>query len=160
MLGCGGGSFSERLLDRPAGGVVDMDDATVGVPALPCQVPAFGDSLAGVERDAECGQPVDGGGGVFDDIFDGGAVVEAGACDHRVLDVAFIGIAGFEDSGDAALRPGGRAGRHVALGEHCDPEARGEIEGSGQPGSAGADDDDIEVAGVGWEALSHAPASG
>ena len=41
MLGCAARRLLQRLLHRPAGGVVDMDDAAVAVPALAGQVPAL-----------------------------------------------------------------------------------------------------------------------
>ena len=40
MLGLAAAALSQRLLHRPAGGVVDMDDAAVAVAALAGQVPA------------------------------------------------------------------------------------------------------------------------
>ena len=155
----------QRLLHRPAGGIVDMDDAAVAVAALAGQVPAFGPGFAGIERHAEFGEAVDRCRCVFDDEFDGGAVVETGTRHHRVLDMAFEGVAGFEYRGDAALRPSGRSGRDIALGEHRDLEAPGEVERGGQAGGARTDDDDIigmsvgqegfGQAGVGQRAISH-----
>ena len=78
-----------------------------------------------------------------DDELDDRAVVEAGAGDHRVLDMIVERVAGFEDGGDPALRPGGRSLVERALGEHGDPEAVGEVERGGEPGGAGADDEDV-----------------
>ena len=40
-VGMGGGGLLQRLLHRPAGGVVDMDDAAVAVAALAGQMPAL-----------------------------------------------------------------------------------------------------------------------
>ena len=80
-----------------------------------------------VERHAELGQPLDRRRRVLDDELDRRAVVEAGAGDHRVLDMAFERVARLEHRGDPALRPGGRAVGEAALGEHRDLEvaARG-----------------------------------
>ena len=108
MLGLAAAALLERLLHRPAGGVVDMDDAAVAVAALAGQVP--GVAVGGdVERHAQLGQPLDRRRRVFDDELDGGAVVEPGAGDHRVLDMALERVAGLEHRGDPALRPAGRA---------------------------------------------------
>src|SRR6185436_7307318 len=103
---CLGGAL-ERLLDRPAGCVVDMDDAAVAVAALAGEMPTV---LVGrgVERDAELGQPFNRRRGAFYDELDGGAVVEPRAGDHRVLDMAFERVARLEHRGNAALSPGGR----------------------------------------------------
>ena len=40
-VGVGGGGLLQRLLDRPAGGIGDMDDAAVAVPAFLGQMPAI-----------------------------------------------------------------------------------------------------------------------
>ena len=104
----GGGRFLQRLLHRPAGGVVDMDDAAVAVAALAGQVPALAVRVA-VEGHAELRQPGDRRRRMLDDELDRGAVVEPGAGDHRVLDMAFEGVAGLEHRRDPALRPAGRA---------------------------------------------------
>jgi hypothetical protein len=142
------------LLHRPAGGVVDMDDAPRRMAALAGQVKAL--ALAGIEGHAQFGEPQDRGGRILDDELDGAAVVEARARHHRVLDVAFEGVAFLEHRGDAALRPGGRARRDVALRQHDDAVTVGEIERAGQPGRAGAGDDDVIVVRFrGWGALSH-----
>ena len=67
----GGGGFFERLLHRPAGGIVDMDDAAVTVPALARQVKrTIARGAVGVERHAERDQPLDRGGRAFDHAFD------------------------------------------------------------------------------------------
>ena len=57
-VGMRGGGLLQRLLHRPAGGVVDMDDAAMAVPALAGEVPGAA-VLAAVERHAELGEPVD-----------------------------------------------------------------------------------------------------
>ena len=119
MLGLAARRLLQRLLHRPAGGVVDMDDAAVAVAALAGQVPAL--LAVRVERHAELGQPLDRRRRVLDDELDRGAVVEPGAGDHRVLDMALERVAGLEHRGDPALRPAGRA--LSALGQHRHLEA-------------------------------------
>ncbi len=154
-VGVGGGGAGERVLHRPAGGVVDMGDAAMAVAALAGQMEAAAAGvavaavrLADVERHADRGKPVDRGGGVLGDEVDGGAVVQATAGDHRVLDMAFERVAGFEHRGDAALRPGGRAVGDVAFRQDDDAEAVGEAERRRQPGGARTDDDDVVLAGL------------
>ena len=90
-----GGGLLERLLHRPAGGVVDMDDAAVAVAALAGQVPAIavGRALNGTPSSASRSIAA---GALLDDELDRGAVVEAGARRHRVLDMAFERVAGLE----------------------------------------------------------------
>ena len=140
-IGMRGRRFLQRLLHRPAGGVVDMDDAAVAVPALAGEVPAIL-ALSGVERHAELGQPRDRSGCVANDELDGGAVVEAGAGHHRVLDVALERVAGLQHRRDTALRPPGRA---LALGKHRHLEAVGEIQRRSEARGAGSDNDDVEL---------------
>ncbi len=134
------GGALQRLLHRPAGRVGDMDDAAMAVPALAGEVERI---PFGRERHAEPGQPLDRGGRALDDAFDDVAVVEAGAGDHRILDMMLERVAGFEHRGDPALRPGGRPLVERALGEDGDAEPLGEIERRGQPRRARTDDEDV-----------------
>ena len=96
-----------------------------------------------VERHAELRQPLDRRRRAFDDELDGRPVVEPGAGDHRVLDMAVERVARLEHRRHPALRPGGRAFVEPALGEHHHLEAAGEVDRRGQPGRAGADDQDV-----------------
>ena len=137
-----GGGLFQRLLHRPAGGVVDMDDPAVAVAALAGQVPAIA-AAVGVERHAQVREPRDRRRRVADDQLDRIAVVEPRAGDHRVLDMAFERVARLEHRRDPALRP---AGRTLPLGEHRHLEALREVERRGQPGRAGADHDHVELA--------------
>ena len=140
MLGCLRGRAFQRLLDRPAGGVGDMDDAAVAVPALAGQVQRA--VLAG-ERHAELDQARDRARRRFDDMLDHRAVVEPGAGDHRVVDVRFEAVAFLEHRGDPALRPARRAFAERALGDHRDLVRLGKVERRRQPGRARADDEDV-----------------
>ena len=140
-VGMGMRRLLQRLLDGPAGGVVDMDDPAVAVPALAGQVPALAVAVAG-EGHAQLRQPRDRRRRVLDHELDRGAVVEAGAGDHRVLDMRLERVAGLEHRRDPALRPAGRA---LALGQHRHLEALREVERRRQPGRAGADDQDVVV---------------
>ena len=79
----------------------------------------------------------------LDDMLDDLAVVEPGTGDHRVVDVRFEAVAFLEHRGDPALRPAGRAFTERALGDHRDLAVLGEVERGGQPGRAGADDEDV-----------------
>ena len=145
-IGIGLGRLLQRLLHGETGRVVDVDDPAVAVPALARQVPALADAL--VEGHAELGQPFDRRRRVLDHELHGGAVIEARARDHRVLDMLLEAVAFFEHGGDAALRPGGRSARDRALGEHAHPEAVGQVDRRRQPGRAGADDEHVEVVRV------------
>ena len=110
--------LDQRLRNRPAGGIIDMDDAAVAVAAFAGQVPAIRHGFAGVERHAQRCQPIDGGAGIGGDIFHRGAVVEPSAGDHRVFNMRGHGVARIQHSRDSALRPGGRTIGEIALGQH------------------------------------------
>lgn len=101
-IGVDFGGVLQRHLDGVAGRVVDMDDAAVAVPALARQVQRV---AVHVERHAQLCQPGDRARCAFDHHFDDRAVVQACAGDHRILDMAFEGVAGLEHRGDPALRP-------------------------------------------------------
>ncbi|PAV70983.1 hypothetical protein WR25_05947 [Diploscapter pachys] len=134
------GGALQRLLHRPAGRVGDMDDAAMRMAAFAGEVERV--SFGG-EGDAELCQALDRGRGVLDDEFDDIAVVEAGAGDHRILDMVVERVTGFEHRGDPALRPGGRSFVERALGEDGDLEPVREIERRGEPGGARADDQHV-----------------
>ena len=74
-IGIGEHRFLERLLDRPAGGVGDMDDAAVRMAALAGQMQRV--AILARERHAELDQPGDRARRLADDILDDRAVVEA-----------------------------------------------------------------------------------
>ena len=109
----------------------------------------------GRERHAQFLEPRDCRRRLRHDELDRRAIVEPGAGDHRVLDMALEGIAFLEYRGDPALGPGGRPLVHRALGEHGDLKAIGEIERGGEAGGAGADDEDVGGLGFGHARLSH-----
>src|SRR5690242_14067793 len=101
-----GGRALERLTNGPSGGVGDMDDAPMAVAAFASQVQR---TILGREGHAQLDQMLDGARRGLDDMLDDAAVVEAGAGDHRVVDVRFEAVAFLEHRGDTALRAG--AGR-------------------------------------------------
>ncbi len=107
--------FFQRLRDRPAGGVGDMDDPPVAVPALASQMPAVS-VVVEVERHPEIGQPRDRRRRSADDMLDHRAVVQARPGDHRVLDMRVEAVAFLEHRGDPALGPFGRPAAQFALG--------------------------------------------
>ena len=109
---CGG---FQRLLHRPAGGVVDMHDPPPAVPAFTRQMPVLAKFIgrpAQIERHAQFCQSVYRLRGMFDDKLHRFAVVEAAACHHGVVDMAFKGVTGFEHRRNPALRP-----RRCAVGQ-------------------------------------------
>jgi hypothetical protein len=136
----------QRLLHRPTGGVVDMDDPAMAVPTLPGQVPVltkFVGRPTQVEWHAQLCQPVDRLRGMFDDKFDCRAVVEPRARDHRIFDMAFKGVAGFEHRRNPALRPRRRAIRQRALGQHRHLVFLRQLQRRCQPCRARSDDEDV-----------------
>ena len=130
----------ERLADRPAGRVGDVDDAAVAVAALAGQVQR---AIFGCERHAQVDQMLDRARRGLDDMLDDLAVVEARAGDHRVVDVGFEAVAFLEHRGDPALRASAGAVAERALGDHRDLVGLGKVECRGQPGRARTDDQDV-----------------
>ncbi len=115
-LGC----LEQRLLHRPAGRIVDMDNPPVRMPAFAGEVEGM---LLAVERDAQFAQAIDRAGRALDHEFDRLEVVQPGAGHHRVAHVVIEGVARIEHRRDAALRPRGRAARKPALGQNQHLEA-------------------------------------
>ena len=142
----------ERLADRPAGRVGDMDDPAVAVAALAGQVKR---AILARERHAELDQIARSRAGACSTTCSTTrAVVEPRAGDHRVVDMRFEAVAFLQHRGDPALRPRARAVAKRALGDDRDLVRLGEVERRGQPGRARADDED-----VGSRALTPLPAS-
>ena len=130
----------ERLADRIAGRIGDMHDPAVAVAAFAGQMERA--ILAG-EGNAEVDQMLDRAGCLLDHMLDDLEVVEARAGDHRVLDMRFEAVAFLEHRGDSALGAGAGAVAERALGDDRDLMGLGEVERSGQPGRARADDKDV-----------------
>ena len=123
MLGCLRRGRLQRLLDRPAGRVGDMDDAAVAVPALAGQMQRA--VLVVGERHAELGQPLRSPRArARRHARPPRRSLRPGAGDHRVADMRFEAVAFLEHRGDPALRPAGRALGQRALGDHRDLERR------------------------------------
>jgi hypothetical protein len=99
-----------------------------------------------VERDAKLGEPGDCGGRSGDDMLDHFEIVEPGPGNHRVANVGVEAVALFEDGGDPALRPFGRAASQWAFGEDGNLAMLGKVKRSGKSGRAGADDDNVVIA--------------
>ena len=149
-VGAGSRRVEQGRLDRPAGRVVNVNDAPVGVAALARQMPAVRTAvLSRVERHAQLRQPLDGGGRAADDVFHHLDVVQPCPRDHGVADMRLEAVARLQHRRDPALRPGGRALVQASLGQDGDGEVGRQVERGGQPGRAGADDDDVEGAGHG-----------
>ena len=140
MFGMLGGRGLERLLDRVAGGVGDMDDAAVAVPALAGQVER---AILARERHARARSDADRARRRLDHMLDDLEVVEAGAGDHRVFDVRFEAVAFLKHRRDPALGAGARAVAKRALGDDRDLAGLGEVERRGQSRRARADDEDV-----------------
>ena len=111
-IGIGFCGFLKRFLHRPARRIVDMDDAPMAVSAFTGEVQRL---LFLVERHAHPGKAFNRCRCIFDNEFNGFPAIQAGACNHRVVDVVLERVTGVEHGGDSALRPGCRAAGKVAL---------------------------------------------
>ena len=135
-----GGRGFQRLANRPAGGVGDVDDAAVAVAAFAGQVESA--ILAG-ERNAEVDQPGDGGGRMLHHMLDDLAVVEPRPGDHRIVDVRFEAVAFLEYGGDPTLGPGAGAVAERSLGDHRDPVMLRKVQRRGEAGRPRSDNEDV-----------------
>ena len=132
----------QRLLHRPAGRVIDMDDPPVAVAAFAGEMQDFGFL---VEGHAHVLQPRNRRRCILDHEFHGFAPVEAGTRNHRVVDMIGKCIARVEHGRNPALRPCRRATRQFTLGENQHLVGTGEGDRGAQSGSAGPDNDYIVV---------------
>ena len=137
-------------MHSPAGRIVDMDDAAMGMPAFAGEVEI---TCRAVERNAQFAQPVDGLGCAFDNEFDCLEIVQPCACDHRITNMVFEGVACIQDGRDAALGPGGRSAGQLALGENEHFLVLRQFKRCGKAGGAGSDDEYVVI-----HAPSHAHA--
>ena len=121
----GAGSGDQGPLDLgPGGGASRVDDAGLGMAALPGE----GQLAAGlpVEDSTEGDQLVDPAGALVDQHPDGGRVAEVGAGLEGVGDVQVEGVGVLvEHRGHAPLRPTGRGLVERALGQQAHAEAHG-----------------------------------
>ena len=101
--------------------------------------PAGSRSKAAPERD-ELAQP---GRALGAQHAHGVDVAQPDAGDERVLQVVLGGVLRAERGGDAALRPARGAVVDEHLGDEQDAARAGGVQRGGQPGDAGADDDDV-----------------
>ena len=136
------GGLLQRLLHRPAGGVVDMHDPPVRMPALAREVQRI---AVLSEGHAQLLQALDRCGRILHHELDDLAVVEPRARDHRVLDMVLERVARLQHRGDPALRPGGRAFVERTLGQHGDLEAIGEVQRGGEAGGTRTDDKNVRA---------------
>ena len=111
---CSGRRF-QRLLDRPTGGVVNMDDTPVAMSALAGQVPVI---ALQIEWHAKLCQSFNRERRILHDKFNRGAVIQPRACDHRILDMVGKIIARLQHGGNPTLRPSSCAIGNGTLGQH------------------------------------------
>jgi hypothetical protein len=142
-VGAGLRRLDQCLLNGGAGGIVDMHDAAVAVPALARQVPALAKCVTLIERHAQLRQLLNRVRRARDDKFHRLAVVQARTRDHRVLDMLLETVPAIEHGRNAALRPCGRSAVERALGDHQHLAILRQMDSSRQPRRAGADNDDI-----------------
>jgi hypothetical protein len=124
------GRLFKRLLHRPTRRVVDMHNPAVRMAAFAGEVPFL--IITRIERHAQIGQPADRLGCVFNNEFDGFALVEAAARHHRIADMILKCVAGFKHSGNPALRPSRGTVRKRPLGQHGDLLCLREMQCGGQ----------------------------
>ena len=77
-------------------------------------------------------------------MLDHVAVAQAGADGHSVLDMGFEAVIVVKHCGDAALGVECRPLFEARLAQHADPGEARRPQGKGKPGSAAADDEDVE----------------
>jgi hypothetical protein len=114
-VGMGPRRLDQGFLHGIAGGVVDVDDPAMGMPAFASEMKRA--SLF-VEGHAEIDQTPDRFGRMLDHEFDRLAPIEPGPGDHGIADVILEGVALVEHGGNPALRPRGRTAVKRALGQN------------------------------------------
>ncbi len=143
------GGFEQRSLHRPAGRVIDMDDAAMRMAAFAREV-QIASLIHGitVERHAQLAQAINRARRAFDNKFHRLAVVQPSACDHRIADMILKRVARIKNRRDPALCPCGRATAQRALGEHEHLALLRQRQRSGEPSRARADDKDVVLDGI------------
>jgi hypothetical protein len=132
-IGALGHAAEQRLLNRPAGGVLDVDDPAGGVPPFAPELEVAGG--VAIERDAQLvGQPQDVLGPLARADLDDLALAEPVADPQRVLDVGGHAVVWIERPGHAPLRVGGVGVGGGALGRHHHPAVGRRPQREGQPG--------------------------
>ncbi len=136
--------LGERGLHGRPGGVGDVDDAALSVPAFPREVEADWRVAVGRERHSMLDQPVDRAGAVLD--HKAGSLVRAQARSGRVgvSDVGFSAVSRVEDGCDATLGPRTGTVLQGSLGNEGNLELVSETQREGLPGKATAQDKDIK----------------
>ncbi len=138
-VGAFGHPLQQRLLDRPAGHVLDVDDPARGVAALASQLEVS--LLVAVEGDAQLvGQAQDVLRALAHAALDGGAAAQAVAHPQRVGDVRLHLVGRIQHAGDTALGPAGVGIARGALGGDHHPAVLGGAQGEVQASQARADD--------------------
>ena len=132
----------QLIVDGLAGGVGRMGDAAHRMAALARQVQAHGTGVVGRERHALRHQPAHGRRAALGDEAGRAFVDEAGTGVLRVAHMAVDGVVAAQHADDAALGPGRGGLGQLALGQHDDGHGVGQVQGYGEAGQAGADDDD------------------
>lgn len=123
-----------------------VGDAVAVVPALPGEGDLAG--RVGVEPRPEPDELAHPGRTLGDEHLDGQLVAQPDARDEGVVEVLLGRVLGGERRGDAALRPPGRAGRQLGLGDREDPvDVLAQSQRAGQSCDAGPDDEDVRTGG-------------
>ena len=132
----------QHFVDRPARGIGGVCNPSHGVTAFTRQMQPERTARVGRERHALRHQPLHRRRAVLGDETRRVLVDQPGTGVLRVAHVRVDAVVAAEHADDAALRPGRRGLVEVALGEHDDGVAVGQVQRHGQAGQAGADDHD------------------
>ena len=134
----------EPVLDGPAGGVLDVEDAAARVPGLEGVVEGLGRAPGEGDLELVDERFADEAGPVRDQDIDGGRVADAVAGLEDVpLEELGLVVGGERDDAALGVEGVGFLGPDL-LGDDDDAEPGvGGLEGGGRPGDAAADDQDV-----------------
>ena len=151
----------QRLDQGPADLAAGRVAAGVGDPVTVVAALAGQQDLAGrvaVELRTQGDQLADPLRALGDEGGDRRDVAEPDAGHEGVVQVLLGRVRRVDRRGDAALRPGGRALVEHRLGDEQDRvDLLAEPQSGGQPGDAGADDDDVDVGGPAGSGATRCP---
>ena len=139
----------QGALDFAAGDVLGVEDAALGMAALPAEVELARAVRTGYlalgEMHAQLDQLRNARRAILDDRAHGRFLAQAGARFERVAHVQFEGVLLARDGGDAALGVVGIRLGAVLLGDDRHAPVRRDFQRKRQPGNAAAQDKEIEL---------------
>ena len=134
--------YDQGVLDRPAGRIRGMQDPARGMSTLARQMVVLVTVRIGMtgEGDAEVNQPADGLGSLFYGETHSFRPVQPRTRDQGVPDMRLERILRVGHRGNAALGIKRRTFLKPALGQHRDPDLRGQAQRQTQAGTAAPND--------------------